>query len=74
MKAAMNSHVADRRHTMFQESAEHVRKLLTDLVKDVESMLAEKTDYVFVQMKRDYCSVLSGGEVPQNSETLPKDH
>ena len=72
MKAAMNSHVAHYRQYMFQDSADHVKNLLKDLAKEVEAMMADKIDEVFVQMKRDYRSVLGGGEMPQNGEALPK--
>ncbi|KAL9124079.1 MAG: hypothetical protein Q9217_006557 [Psora testacea] len=72
MKAVMNSHVAHKRHAIFQDSVNHVKKLLNDLLQDVETMMADKTDEVFVQMKRDYRSVLGGGEVSQCGEVLPR--
>ena len=32
----------------------------------------DKADEVYIAMRRDYNSVLGGGEVPQNGELLPK--
>ena len=72
MKAHMNSHVADHRHVMFQESADEVKRQLASLVTDVENTMGDKTDEVFIQIKRDYRSVLGGGEVPQGGEVLPR--
>lgn len=72
MKAHMNSHVAENRHTMFHESAEEVERQLSSLVKDVEDTLADKADEVFMQIKRDYRSVLGGGDAPPDGEVLPR--
>ncbi|KAL8724724.1 MAG: hypothetical protein Q9166_007785 [cf. Caloplaca sp. 2 TL-2023] len=71
MKAYMIDHVEQNRDTMFRASADQVRRLLKDLVKDVEEQIADKTDEVFIQIKRDYRSVLGGGEVSQG-EVLPR--
>lgn len=73
MKAHMNDHIATCRLTMFQESALEVQHQLEQLLKEVENELADKTDEVFVQMKRDYRSVSGGGNVPQNGEVLPRE-
>lgn len=72
MKAAMNSHVAHERFTMFQQSADHIKKLLSDMLKEVDALMSEKTDEVFLQVQRDYRSVLGGGDVSQDGEILPK--
>ena len=72
MKAYMNSHVAEHRHLMFQTSADEVKRQLTSLVKDVEETMGDKMDEVFIQIKRDYRSVLGGGEVPQGGQVLPR--
>ena len=68
----MNSHVAQERHTMFQESADNVRKMLVSMVKEVGTMMDDKADEVFVHMKRDYRAVLGGGDVQQDGEILSK--
>ena len=72
MKAAMNSHVAQERHTMFESSAENVKSRLSIMLKELEAFMNDKADEVYLAMRRDYNSVLGGGEVPQNGEILPK--
>lgn len=72
MKAAMNSHVAQERHTMFQSSAENVQTRLSVMLKELGVYMNDKADEVYIAMRRDYSSVLGGGEVPQNDEILPK--
>lgn len=72
MKAAMNSHVASERHTMFQSSADNVKSRLSVMLKELEVYMNDKADEVYNAMRRDYNSVLGGGEVPQNGEILPK--
>ena len=71
MKAALNSHVEQQRHVMFQRSADEVRNLLQRMVKDVQKTMDEKADEVFVAVRRDYRSVLGGNDLPQG-ELLPK--
>ena len=68
----MNSHVAQHRLTMFQESADEVRRQLQVLVAEVEEELSDKIDEVFFQVKRDYRSALGGGDQPKEGEILPK--
>ena len=72
MKAAMNSHVAQERHTMFRSSAENVKSQLSVMLKELEVYMNDKADEVYIAMRRDYNSVLGAGEVPQNGEILPK--
>ena len=72
MKAAMNSHVAQERHTMFSASAENVKARLSDMTKELEVSTSDKADEVYLAMRRDYNSVLGGGNVPQTDEILPK--
>ena len=71
MKAHMSEHVEANQDSMFQASADEVRNLLKDLVSTVEETLADKTDEVFIQIKRDYRAVLGGGDVPQG-EVIPR--
>lgn len=73
MKAHMNSHVAHERYTMFQESADNVKDCLDTMVKDVGNFMGDKTDEVFNQMKRDYRSIIGGGDIPQEGQTLPRE-
>ena len=72
MKAAMDSHIAQERHTMFQSSVDNVRNRLNAMVKGLESTMLDKVDEVFIMVRRDYNSVLGEGEVPQTGELLPK--
>ena len=72
MKAAMNSHVAQERYTMFQSSAENVKSRLSIMLKELEVFMNDKADEVYLAMRKDYNWVLGGGEVPQDGEILPK--
>ena len=72
MKAAMNSHVAQERHTMFQSSVENVKSRLSVMLKELETFMNDKADEVYLAMRRDYDSVLGAGEVPQDGEIIPK--
>ena len=71
MKAALNGHVEQERHVMFQRSADEVRALLKQMVKTLKETLDEKADEIFLAMRRDYRSVLGGSDLPQG-ELLPK--
>ena len=72
MKVAMNGHVDQERYTMFQHSADEVKIRLASMMKEVEALMNDRSDEVFVQMRRDYRAVLGGGDVPQDGELLPK--
>lgn len=69
----MHSHVAHERHIMFQESADNVERRLKEMLKHVEELMGDKTDEVFTQMRRDYRSIIGGGDIPQDGQMLPKD-
>lgn len=71
MKSTMNGHVSNERHTMFQRSVDEVRRSLTRMAKDVENTMNDKADEVFILIRRDYRSVLGGGDVP-HGQLLPK--
>ena len=72
MKVLMNTHVAQERHVMFQQSAENVRNKLVDLVREVEELMKDKADEVFVSIKRDYRVGLGGHDVQRDGEILPR--
>ena len=72
MKTHMNSHIAHERLTMFSNSINHVRDLLRTLVKEAENDMSDKVDEVFMQVKRDFCSVLGGADASQQGEILPR--
>lgn len=63
MKTHMTNHVTAQKDTMFQRATEVVRNMITDLIKDVEEHMANRTDQVFVGMRRDYLQVLSNVRV-----------
>ena len=56
---------------MFQASADKVKNSLEGLIKIVEEQLGEKTEEVFVGMRRDYRAILGGGEF-RDGEMLPR--
>jgi hypothetical protein len=55
---------------MFQRATQMVRNMIMDLTKDVEEHMANRTDQVFVGMRRDYLQVLSNVRV--DDVTMPK--
>ena len=71
MKSALNGHVEQQRHVMFQRSADEVRNLLQRMVRTLQQTLDERADEIFLAMRRDYRAVLGGGDLPQG-ELLPK--
>ena len=42
------------------------------MLKELETFMNDKADEVYIAMRRDYNSVLGGGDVPRNGEILPK--
>lgn len=70
MKVHMTNHVDAQKDTMFQRATQVVRNMMMDLTKDVEEHMANRTDQVFVGMRRDYLQVLSNVRV--NEITMPK--
>ena len=72
MKAAMDSHIAQERHIMFQSSVDNIRNRLNAMMKGLESTMLDKVDEVFIMVRRDYNSVMGEGESPQTGELLPK--
>ncbi|THZ13554.1 hypothetical protein D6C91_07788 [Aureobasidium pullulans] len=69
MKAYMNNHVTAQKDIMFQRATEVVRNMITDLIKEVEDNMEDRTDQVFVGMGRDYLQVL--GNVRIEDITMP---
>ncbi|KAH0369733.1 hypothetical protein KCU65_g3085, partial [Aureobasidium melanogenum] len=63
MKTHMTNHVTAQKDTMFQRATQVVRNMITDLTNDVEEHMANRTDQVFVGMRRDYLQVLSNVRV-----------
>ncbi len=71
MKNHMTSHVDEHRQTMFKESTEVVKDLLKQMCRKVEEEMSNKADEVFVLMRRDYMTVISGAHMPQG-QVMPK--
>ncbi|KAJ9637247.1 hypothetical protein H2199_007533 [Coniosporium tulheliwenetii] len=71
MKRAMTDHVSQESHTMFRKATETVQTELIRMCRAVEEHMANKADEVFVSMKRDYTTVLTGAHLPQG-QLLPK--
>lgn len=70
MKAAMHAHVDQERHVMFQQSADEAKRRLTEMLEAASMTMSDRIDEVFVAMRRDYRSVLGGGDA--QGEILPK--
>lgn len=70
MKDHMHSHVDQSRHVMFAESCDEVKKRLTKMCEKVEEGMNNKTDEVFVLMRRGYLQVLNGAQA--SGEVMPK--
>jgi hypothetical protein len=70
MKVHMTNHVTAQKDNMFQRATQVVRNMIMDLTKDVEEHMANRTDQVFVGMRRDYLQVLSNVRV--DDVTMPK--
>ena len=45
---------------------------LSVMIKELETHMIDKCDEVYLAMRRDYNSVLGGGDVPRDGEILPK--
>jgi hypothetical protein len=71
MKAYMTSHVDQHRQTMFRESTEEVKKHLKQMCGQVEEQMMNKVDEVFVLMRQDYMTVITGQHMPQG-HVMPK--
>lgn len=69
MKTYMASHVDEHRQTMFHESTEEVKKHLTHMCRQVEEQMLNKADEVFVLMRRDYMTAITGAHMPEGRET-----
>lgn len=70
MKAAMQAHVDQERHVMFELSADEAKRRLIEMIEGASMTMSDRIDEVFVAMRRDYRSVLGGGDT--QGEILPK--
>ena len=60
MKTHMTTHVEICRFTMFTESCEEVKGLLTQMCRGVEKSMSEKTRRVFEKIHQKYLVALNG--------------
>ena len=72
MKGYMDRHVENAKQTMYQQSAEAVKGKLTQMLKESKKSLMDKTDEIFLSVKRDYTGVIVGDEGNQ-AQLLPRD-
>lgn len=70
MKTHMTNHVTAQKDNMFQRATQVVRNMIMDLTKDIEEHMANRTDQVFVGMRRDYLQVLNNVRI--DDITMPK--
>jgi hypothetical protein len=66
----MTSYVDKQRHSMFHESAKEVKKHLTYTCRQVEELMSNKTDEVYVLMRKDYMTAITGAH--PHSREVPK--
>lgn len=74
MKNHMAEFVQEKKATMFANSVDYVRNLITDMLKSVKDMLLERIDHVFLEVQRDYTGVVIGQEDGNDKDTaLPRE-
>ncbi len=64
----MSSHVDTTRHTMFLESTQEVKNRLTKMCREIEESMSNKADEVFLSMRSDYMTVITGVKPDQDSK------
>ncbi|TGO46555.1 hypothetical protein BCON_0318g00050 [Botryotinia convoluta] len=70
MKDHMRAYIDQTRNSMFKESCDEVKKSLDKMCRRVEESMNNKTDEVYLLMRRDYLQVLNGAQV--GGEVMPK--
>ena len=71
MKAHMASEVDANKGTMFGNATQTVRDRLDDMCRTVKKTMEERTDEIYVCMRRDYYSVLGNLDVAAG-QLMPK--
>jgi hypothetical protein len=56
---------------MFRESTREVKDHLKEMCRKVEEEMSNKADEVFILMRRDYMTVITGAHMPQG-QVMPK--
>lgn len=70
MKSAMSEHVSYTRVQMFEDATEKVRGSITELCDVVRKAMLERADAIYLNMSKDYMSVLGG--TPNVRSVIPK--
>lgn len=65
MKELMVNHVEQERYRMFHDATRTVENHLAQMCKALQDSMEAKADEIFVQMNRDYMSVLAGRDVQE---------
>jgi hypothetical protein len=78
MKDHMLTHVRGEAAVMFKAATDAVRESLKQMCRDVDAGMAEHTDAVFTEMRKDYMNVIAGVKLPEGyvmpkSERLMRD-
>ena len=60
MKVHMTGHVEQSKSMMFDQCINHVRSIITKMLKDVEEDLLDKTDKIYMAMEKEYTSIVLG--------------
>ena len=69
----MNGHISNKRNAMFQDSVDNAHERLDAMLKNAREYMDERTDEVLNQVRRDYRSILGGGDTfTAEGEMLPK--
>jgi len=72
MKQHMSQQVDQNRHVMFHDATKTVKQHLDDMCKQLEDVMEEKADEIYIKMKADYMRVLGGVQINQTS-VMPKE-
>lgn len=70
IKDHLGNEIQQKRNSMFKESCDEVKTRLNKMCRQVEESMNNKTDEVFLLMRRDYLQVLNGAQV--SVDVMPK--
>jgi len=59
----MEGYIDAQRQTMFTTSTTEVKKHLDKMCREIENQMADKVDEIFLLMRRDYLSVITGTQL-----------
>ncbi|KAM0162373.1 hypothetical protein ACHAQE_003816 [Botrytis cinerea] len=70
MKDHLHAQIDQKRNFIFKESCDEVKRSLDKMCRRVEESMNNKTDEVYLLMRRDYLQVLNGAQV--GGKIMPK--